>query len=247
MPDSALVARTLQWDALATEAHAWMLWTDTSAPERQWLAWLTPEESEHLRRLKTESLRRQYLATRALCRVTLSRYADVDPARWRFRAGRNGKPRIAGPPGFTSLRFNLTHTKELVICLVTRTGEVGVDAEETSRRVEIDRVSKHFFSKKERASLAKLPPTRRTSRFFELWVLKEAYLKGRGDGLLRDPDQFTVNIGDDLRALPLGEWQLTLHRPGRRHVAAAAVRSEKAVRIKWLDARRLFKASVAVE
>ena len=145
------------------------------------------------------------------------------------------------------MRFNLTHTRGLVICLVTRTGEVGVDAEETSRRVEIDRVAAHFFSKTERASLSKLPKRRRTLRFFQLWVLKEAYLKGRGDGLLREPDQFTVNIGDDLVPLPLGKWQLTLHRPSRRHVAAVAVRSERAVLIKWIDAKVLFKAGVAVE
>jgi 4'-phosphopantetheinyl transferase len=232
-------------DALATEAHAWMLRTDGAAT--QWLRWLATDERGHLGRIKSELLRREYLATRALCRAVLSRYAEVDPADWRFRAGRNGKPRIAGPNGFASLRFNLTHTRGLVICLVTRTGEVGVDAEETSRGVEFDRVAKHFFSKMEQASLAKLPRARRKLRFFELWVLKEAYLKGRGDGLLREPDQFTVKIGDDLRPLPLGNWQFTLHRPSRRHVAAAAVRSEKAVPIKWIDAKGLFKAGVAVE
>jgi len=219
----------------------------TDGPATQRLGWLSPDELGHLGRLKNEALRREYVATRVLCRAALSRYAEVDPADWRFRAGKHGKPRIAGPKGFTSLRFNLTHTKGLVICLVTRAGEVGVDAEETSRQVEIDSVAKHFFSKIERASLAKLPRTRRKLRFFELWVLKEAYLKGRGDGLLREPDQFTVEIGDDRRALPLGNWQLTLHRPSRRHVAAAAVRSEKAVPIKWIDAKGLFEAGVAVE
>jgi 4'-phosphopantetheinyl transferase len=236
---------TLTWEALATEAHAWMLRTD--GPATHWPEWLAADERGHLGRLRNEALRREYLATRALCRATLSRYAEVDPADWRFRAGRNGKPRIAGPKGFASLRFNLTHTMGLVICLVTRAGDVGVDAEETSREVEFDRVAKHFFSKMERASLAKLPRARRKLRFFELWVLKEAYLKGRGDGLLREPDQFTVKIGDDLRPLPLGNWQLTLHCPSRRHVAAAVLRSEKAVPIRWIDAKGLFKASVAVE
>ncbi len=122
-----------------------------------------------------------------------------------------------------------------------------MDAEEISRRVEFDRVAKHFFSKTERASLAKLPRVRRRLRFFELWVLKEAYLKGRGDGLMREPDQFTVEIGDDGRALPLGKWQMTLHRPSRRHVAAVVVRSKKIVPIRWNDAKGLFEAGVAVE
>ena len=122
-----------------------MLRTDTPIPERQRLGWLSADEAEHLRRLKSEAPRREYLATRVLCRATLSRYVGVDPAHWRFCAGRNGKPRIAGPRGFVSLRFNLTHTRGLVICLVTRTGEVGVDAEEIFAPGGIRSGGKTFF------------------------------------------------------------------------------------------------------
>ena len=79
----------------------------------------------------TERQRHDYLTARVLCRATLSRYAPVHPSEWKFEKGAYGKPRIAAPAGFESLHFNLTHTEGLMIFLVSRAGEVGIDAEKT--------------------------------------------------------------------------------------------------------------------
>jgi 4'-phosphopantetheinyl transferase len=177
----------------------------------------------------------------------LSTYADVDPADWKFRAARHGKPNISAPKKFGSLRFNLTHTRGLVICLVSRSREVGVDAEEISRKVDVDQVARHFFSKREQAALAVLPAPRRKRRFFEFWTLKEAYLKARGRGLWSDPAQLTIELGKSSRPAPRGKYQLSLRRVGPRHIAAAAVCSESPIPIKWRDARRLFKAGIAIK
>lgn len=71
-------------DDLLAAVHVWYLCPEEQTPtlEAKCLPWLAPAERAHYERLATPALRRTYLAARALCRVTLSRYADadVDPA-----------------------------------------------------------------------------------------------------------------------------------------------------------------------
>ncbi len=244
---------SLRWDELLTAAHAWQWFTDDrlgAVVRRRYRSWLSPQERARHRQFKTHKLRNVYLATRALCRVTLSRYTGVSPAEWKFADGAHGKPRIAEPAKFKSLRFNLTHTDGLLICLVTRAGEVGVDAEETSRSVDISQIARHFFSAGERATLPGLPPKHRPAWFFKQWVLKEAYLKGCGMGLSLPPDRFTIKLDDNGQPLPLGNWQFAIHHPSPWHVAAAAVRQRAGtapVSVSWFVTDHLFEAGIAVE
>lgn len=180
------------------------------------------------------------MAARALCRAALSRYAGVAPEDWRFRTNAYGKPSIDAPAAFRSLRFNLTHTRGLVVCLVSRAGEVGVDAEDVARPVDVESIARCVFSATEHMRLARLPARRRIARFFEQWVLHEAYCKGIGTGLAEAAEP--VRIAWRKRHGTAGEWQFSLYRPSADHVAAAAVRRGPGaanVPIRWLNAASL--------
>jgi 4'-phosphopantetheinyl transferase len=205
----------------------------------QWLSWLSTDERARYEQFLTERTREDYLAARVLCRTTLSRYTGVEPSRWRFGEGLHGKPTLVEPAHFKSLRFNLTHTDDLVICIVTRAGEVGVDAENTSHIVDVSLVGRHFLSRRQQARLASLPPHERAARFFELWVLKEAYVKAIGKGLAYAPERLTVEQDDDGQPVAIGNCQFSLYRPSSNHVAAAAVLRRDCVApvsIDWLIA-----------
>ena len=229
------------WNELLHSAHAWYMQPEQIPPTALNQIFLDRSERAHLRKITRKPLQQNYLATRALCRAALSHYTAVDSADWRFKPTRYGKPRIIAPRGFSSLKFNLTHTDGLLICLITRAGDVGVDAEETSRRVNINEVSRHFFSQSEQAELAQLPLNQRTARFFEIWVLKEAYLKGRGRGLTISPERVSINFNSKGNPTPIRAWQLTLHHPAPNHVAATAIRANKIIPIIWKNAADLFK------
>ncbi len=233
---------SIGWDELLTAAHAWQ-----ARPSRfraagvrdRWLSQLSPEERAYYERLRTDEMRENYLAARVLCRTTLSRYTGVDPSEWRFGKGVHNKPILVEPDTFKSLRFNLTHTNDLVMCVVSRACEVGVDAEDTSRPVNASLVARHFFSHRQAARLASLPPRERGKRFFEQWVLKEAYVKATGDGLTNTPELLTVEQREDGRPVALGRCQFSLYWPDSNHVAAAAaLRADRAgfVTFKWLIA-----------
>jgi 4'-phosphopantetheinyl transferase len=242
-----------RWHELRTAADAWQLYPNEINPsilQERCFSWLSIDERAHCEKLRTEQLRHDYLATRALCRATLSRYTDVAPPEWRFGASVHGKPKIIGPAEFSSLRFSLAHTSGLVICLVSRAGEVGVDTEETSRVVDVAQMARHFLTPREQIHLENLPAHARVVRFFEQWVLREAYLKGIGKGIAQAPERLTMRFGENGRPLPIRTWQFFLCQPSEKHIAAAAVRQRRGaapISVHWRKAHDLFRASVPSE
>lgn len=228
--------RSTEWDRLARRAHAWQLRPDRlRAPGLRdwWLSRLPASERAQYERFLTDEMRERYLAARVLCRTTLSRYADVDPCDWRFGENAHGKPAVLEPREFDSLRFNITHTRDLVICIVTRAGEVGVDAEDTSQQVDASLVARHFLSHREESRLARLPEAERKERFFEQWVLKEAYVKAIGIGLSDEGERLTVEQHEDGRVVAAPGCTFSIYRPSADRVAAAAVLARDSVAVEW--------------
>jgi 4'-phosphopantetheinyl transferase len=150
---------------------------------------------------------RRYLVTRALVRTVLSRYAAVRPQDWAFSAGEHGRPAISAPWPAPPLEFNISHSADLVMLGVTSGRTLGIDTESVAARdADIDGLDR-YFAAEESAALLALPSHERRRRFFELWTLKESYIKARGMGLAIGLDAFRFELG--------GERQLTLHmRPG---------------------------------
>jgi 4'-phosphopantetheinyl transferase len=217
-------------------AHLWYVFHDRIDDAdliTRYRALLNAEERERHGRLIFERLRHEYLVTRALCRTTLSRYADVDPKRWRFTCNKYGRPEIAGPRGIPPLRFNLSNSRGLIACLVTLEVDAGVDVEDMNRSGETVKIADRYFSPYEVAALRALPPHRQRQRFFEYWTLKESYIKARGMGLSIPLDQFSfhlerdqpiaISFDPDLKDDPHA-WQFDRYRPTQRHMMAVAIR-----------------------
>jgi 4'-phosphopantetheinyl transferase len=159
---------------------------------------MTADERARHGRLHFEHDRLMFLATRALVRTVLSAYADVAPDEWRFSQGSRGKPFVAWPTGLPPLHFNLTNTRGLVACAVSRDyPQVGVDAEWLERSGETVGVADSYFSPTEIRALRALPRALQRDRFFHLWTLKESYIKARGLGLALPLEQFSFLLDDD--------------------------------------------------
>ena len=153
-------------------------------PLDEYEALMSADERARHRRFHFELDRNTFLATRALVRSVLSYYADVAPADWRFVAASSGKPCALG----NNIAFNLTNTRGLIACVVMKDGQVGVDAERIENSGDLDVIARYFFSAREAAI------THDAVRFFEIWTLKESYLKARGTGLGLPLDQFWFDL-----------------------------------------------------
>jgi hypothetical protein len=79
---------------------------------------LSEDERARLDQLVLAKTRREYVTARSLVRMTLSRYADVDPRSWTFRANAWGRPEISPP---CELRFNVSHASRAAARHATRT------------------------------------------------------------------------------------------------------------------------------
>jgi 4'-phosphopantetheinyl transferase len=149
----------------------------------QLLAWLSQDERDRHARFHFDDDRDAYLVAHALTRRLLASSAGVDPAELCFERTENGRPEISAPQAALELRFNLSHTRGLVACAVTLNRAIGVDVEHIDRRVELLGVAHRVFSPREIAGLEMLSGDAQRVRFFELWTLKEAYVKAIGKGL----------------------------------------------------------------
>ena len=191
---------------------------------------LAEDEFKRLGRFRFARDRLMFLATRALVRQVLSRYAPVAPEEWTFVTTSHGRPEIARPR--SPLRFNLSNTDGLVVCAVTQGLDVGVDVESLARPAPIE-LADRFFAPAEARALHSLPVSERTRRFFEYWTLKESYVKARGLGLAMPLDLcgFTLEprrpprlrIDARLDDTP-DAWLFSQLRPTPEHLIAVCVR-----------------------
>jgi 4'-phosphopantetheinyl transferase len=150
-------------------------------------------------------------------------------------------------PSMPRLFFSLANTRQLAVGLFAFDHNVGVDVE-LAAPIGTAGIAECFYSAQELAELATLTDTARLSRFYELWTLREAYLKARGVGLALPLDQLVFRLtsagsvqagfGPAIRDDP-AHWQFGLTWLSARHVAATCVRrpsSAKPTRIVQVDA-----------
>lgn len=106
-----------------------------------------------------------------------------------LRNEESGKPVLAGSPLF---HFNISHSGEWVACCFSG-NEVGIDVERI-QSVNMKSVGR-FFSREEQEALEKKNASERLAYFFDIWTVKESYLKAIGKGLRVPLNSFTVRFG----------------------------------------------------
>jgi 4'-phosphopantetheinyl transferase len=189
---------------------------------------LSDDERARWHKYKFEPHRREYLTTRALVRTALSQYHPLAPKAWYFKSNVHGRP--AADPA-CGLLFNLSNSPGLVVCLISRGGEVGVDAEPYDRAEKVVEVAAEVFSPLELAQLQTLRSSERLDRAMSLWTLKEAYIKARGMGLALPLKKFSFLFGGaDAPRLELdpelddeaGRWRFCLLEHAGHRIALMA-------------------------
>ncbi|MEZ9018630.1 4'-phosphopantetheinyl transferase superfamily protein [Vibrio lentus] len=171
---------------------------------------LTADEIAKVERYRMPSSQTQALYVRNYLRKVLSSYSDLMPEAWRFEYGEKGKPRLIEKQQIeTGLNFNISHSKEhLLIAVCQREGkqvQLGVDIEYARSSTNIDSIMKHYFSDTELTDLLELSKEEQRERFFDLWALKESYIKATGKGLATSLRSFSFDFSN------LTEQTLSLH------------------------------------
>jgi 4'-phosphopantetheinyl transferase len=223
----------------AHEIHLWVTHSEAivdSATLSRYFPLLNEQESIQQKRFHFEKDRHQYLVTRALVRSVLSLYApEIAPEDWTFKKNDYGKPSISNSDLSVPLTFNLSHTEKLIVMAVTLDQEVGVDVEYLPRMSNMLSIANSFFSQAEVTQLFDLPPDKQNNRAFDLWTLKEAYIKACGKGLSIPLNQFTYSFSPqgkiDIEFMPERNdqpeyWRFWQVRPTKVHKISLALKSK---------------------
>lgn len=192
---------------------------------------ISEEEKAKADRYLFEKDRRICVVTRALLRFVLSACTGREPESFEFCENAHGKPALKQALVRMPVEFNLSHSGGAAACALTLGRDIGVDIENLERAVDL-KVAERFFTRDEAAYVRKMPPESRPAAFFDLWTLKESYIKARGTGLSIGLDQFGFQIdrGISVRFEPSlndspDAWTFFRFSPVRNYRAAVAVRA----------------------
>lgn len=193
--------------------------------------YLSVEEHHRAGRFYFSDDHRRFTVARGALRMILGRYLRRPPAEVRLAYGPHGKPELAEPAARAAVGFNLSHSRDQALCVVTAGCAVGVDLEYL-RPIAPAELAARVFSQWERDIFDTLPEAQRPAAFFNAWTRKEAYLKAVGVGLVDALDQVEVTLapGQPARLVrvagPSGaaeRWSLRALEAGPGYAAAVAL------------------------
>jgi 4'-phosphopantetheinyl transferase len=217
----------------ADEVHVWLVNLDQPFLRvHQLMELLSEPERRRARRYCFERHRRRFVVARAVLRTIISYYTGLDPSNVEFLHGPQGKPCLPDRLGAGNLRFNLAHSNEVALYAFARGREIGIDVEHMRPVLDMEQITRRFFSTREYEELRHLPPELKQEAFFNCWTRKEAYLKARGEGLAQPLDAVEVSSTPGqppylLRVQTDPEevlrWSLKALNPAPGYVAALAV------------------------
>lgn len=173
--------------------------------------WLPEDERTKVTRYLQLAAREQGLMVRGFLRGILSLLAkdtsltgeSLSPQDWRFEYGKKGKPKLISEQQASSgLIFNISHSGDwLVVAVMQRSEgqsicELGVDIERNRQSTNIYPILDHYFTHEESEALLALPNDQQRERFFDLWALKESYIKAKGLGLALSLKSFSFDLSE---------------------------------------------------
>lgn len=208
---------------------------ETTEAETVWLdqELLSADERKAAGHFLSARDRHNYIVAHALVRLGLSACFRVAPRDWIFGREPGHQPWVIAPPELPPFQFSLSHTQGLAALLITGAAQAGVDVEKIKKTDDLPLVATQIFAPVELAALNQLAGDAWVKRFFELWTLKEAYVKARGLGLalplksivfeINSDNRPSVQFAPEINDAPPG-WQFWLRQISPDHILAAAVR-----------------------
>ncbi|MDZ7845145.1 MAG: 4'-phosphopantetheinyl transferase superfamily protein [Anaerolineales bacterium] len=190
---------------------------------------LVPAEKKQAKRLIIPEKKEQFILGRGFLRSLLAAYTGFKPGELALSSDENGKPFLVN----SRIEFNLSHSHEQYLVGVTCSTPLGVDVQQLYQLTNPEFLTKKYFSPGEIDTLPERTDEGYLEAFFTCWVRKEAYLKGLGFGLRKNPSRITLIASTTGTSQPLSEQPLPRDPGGWKildidsppgYKAAAAVR-----------------------
>lgn len=207
---------------------------------------LSADEQARLARFQRTEPAQQFLTARILLRAALANVTKVPARDITFGYTAYGKPYVDRPDAARGRPFNISHTQGIVACAIGDGCTPGVDVEAVDRDLDTGQIARGHFAPAERAAVEQGPESERRSTFFQIWTLKEAYIKAHGKGLSIPLDGFRIDTRTASPTIKLDDdasddgrrWRLVARKIDRRHQLAIAAHCPAGstavqIRLRW--------------
>ena len=159
---------------------------DNAEKQEKYIKCLSDYRREKVLKQKNPNGRALSLGAGFLLSVALNKRGIIEK-NTKYGFSDNGKPYLLDNPGIS---FNLSHSHERVMCVVADSQfDLGCDVELVRNGKE--KIAERFFTIDESNAISsESDEKRRAEMFFELWTLKESFLKCTGEGIGRPMNSF---------------------------------------------------------
>lgn len=163
----------------------------------QFIKLISKSKLSTINRKRFDDDKKRSLYADILTRYLICKNYDICNDKIRFYNNNYGKPYL-----FNQLNcyFNISHSGKWIFVGLSN-NEIGVDIEQITN-CDLD-IAKHFFTNEEYHDL--LNSRNQNQLFFEIWSIKESYIKYKGLGLSINLDSFSCKKSTDSIAIILNK------------------------------------------
>ncbi len=222
------------------EIHVWSIPLD--APWdiiNDYKAILSSDEQSRAERFRFGQHRQRYLSGHIALREIVGKYLHLNPSDLAIIRTPLGKPCLAPGTDKRHLNFSYSQSDNRALLAVGINHSTGIDIEHIRAGMDIESMARQLFSLPELEAIKSLPVGKKEYAFFELWTLREAFLKAEGIGI-KALNRIEIQMFPDhlpsfavYTDFPAAEnhWSLFRLSPGPEYCAAlAAAESIKEIR-----------------
>ncbi|WP_291560032.1 MULTISPECIES: 4'-phosphopantetheinyl transferase family protein [unclassified Clostridium] len=124
-----------------------------------------------------------------LIRTIIAEELDITNKCLKFERNQYGKLYLKDHPQFN---FNISHSEEYVVCAIDNK-PIGIDVE-MIKHIEYKEIAKSFFTTGEFGYIVNQDLNFQLNKFYEIWTLKESYIKCCGQGLSIPLKSFSIQV-----------------------------------------------------
>lgn len=164
----------------------------------------------------------------------------------RFEKNKYGKPYLKDYPEF---QFNISHSGNFVVCAIDNE-IIGIDIEE-NKPIEYVELARKFFTGIECDYIMKEDLNKQLSRFYQIWTLKESYIKCCGQGLSLPLTSFSIYIdqSENIKTIINNEiknYQFKSFDIEQGYkMAVCSLKNEISTKLNWIDTTKLINGVLA--
>lgn len=165
----------------------WLLdLNDCPLTEKEY-AFFSEEELDHAAQFQSPEVRQCHLKSRLAVKLLGAYFSGVPAKSIQFAKETHGKPCWNLP-----VHFNISHSGDWAAAAFSCQTKLGIDIECRKKTPNMESIVHHFFHPEEINHWDQSPDETHKALFYRYWTMKEALLKGTGDGLLASTREFCL-------------------------------------------------------